>query len=56
MAGWVEGIRRALVLALVLIAGNAIEQAPSVDPHQMSIIIIIIAGGRIQQIIRSDYR
>ena len=30
MAGWVEGIRRALVLGLVLIAGTAIEQAPSV--------------------------
>ena len=28
MAGWVEGIRRALVL--VLIAGSANEQAPSV--------------------------
>ena len=31
IAGWgVEGIRRALVLGLVLIAGTAIEQAPSV--------------------------
>ena len=29
-AGWVEGIRRALVLGLVLIAGTAIDQAPSV--------------------------
>ena len=28
-----EGIRRALVLCLVLIAGTAIEQAPSVGPH-----------------------
>ena len=32
MAGGVEGIRRALVLGLVLIAGTAIEQAPSVGP------------------------
>ena len=30
MAGWVEGIRRALVLGLVLIAGTAIERDPSV--------------------------
>ena len=30
MAGCVEGIRRALVLGLVLIAGTDIEQAPSV--------------------------
>ena len=30
MAGWVEGIRWALVIGLVLIAGTAIEQAPSV--------------------------
>ena len=30
MAGWVEDIRRARVLGLVLIAGTAIEQAPSV--------------------------
>ena len=30
MVGWVEGIRRALVLGLVRIAGTAIEQAPSV--------------------------
>ena len=28
-----EGIRRALVLGLVLIAGPAIEQAPSVGPR-----------------------
>ena len=32
MAGCVEGIRRALVLDLVLIAGTAIEQTPSVGP------------------------
>ena len=32
MAGWVQGIRRALVLGLVLIADTAIEQAPSVGP------------------------
>ena len=32
MAGWVEGIRRALVLGLVLIAGTPIEQAPSIGP------------------------
>ena len=30
MAGWVEGIRGALVLGLVLIAGAAIEQVHSV--------------------------
>ena len=35
MTGWVEGIRRALVLCLVLIAGTAIEQAPSVGPHNL---------------------
>ena len=28
-----DGIRRALVLDLVLIAGTAIEQDPSVGPH-----------------------
>ena len=28
-----EGIRRALVLGLVLIAGTAIEQDPSVGPN-----------------------
>ena len=33
MTGWVEGIRRALVLGLVLIAGTAIMQTPSVGPH-----------------------
>ena len=33
MAGWVGGIRRALVLGLVLIAGTAIEQARSVGPQ-----------------------
>ena len=32
MAEWVEGIHRALVLGLVLIAGTSIEQAPSVGP------------------------
>ena len=35
MAGCVEGIRRELVLGLVLITGTAIEQAPSVGPHHM---------------------
>ena len=34
MAGCVEGIRRALVLGLVLIAGTAIEQVPSVCSRQ----------------------
>ena len=34
MAGWVEDIRRAQVLGLVLIAGTAIEQAPSVGPRK----------------------
>ena len=32
MAGCVEGIRRALVLGPVLIAGTVIEQAPSLGP------------------------
>ena len=32
MAGCVEGIRRALVLGPVPIAGTAIDQAPSVGP------------------------
>ena len=32
MAGGVEGIRRALVLGLVLLAGTSNEQAPSVGP------------------------
>ena len=32
-----EGIRRALVLGLVLIAGTTIEQAPSVGPPEMFI-------------------
>ena len=34
MAGYVEGIRRALVLGLVVIAGTAIEQAHTVGPLQ----------------------
>ena len=41
MAGCVEGIRRALVLGLVLIAGTAIEQSPSVGPPIIIIIILI---------------
>ena len=41
MAGWVEGIRRALVLGLVLIAGTAIEQAPSVGPPLSFFILFI---------------
>ena len=36
MAGWLEGIRRALVLGLLLIAGTAIEQAPSVGPGRVT--------------------
>ena len=32
MAGWLDGIRRALFLGLVLIAGTTIEQAPCVAP------------------------
>ena len=40
IAGCVEGIRIALVLGLVLIAGAAIEQAPSVGP----ILCIIISS------------
>ena len=41
MAGWVEGIRRALVIGLVLIAGTAIDQAPSVG-HQGNYVIHLI--------------
>ena len=37
MAGWVAGIRRALVLGLVLIAGTAIEQVPSIGPKQIGV-------------------
>ena len=33
LLGCVEGIRRALVLGLVLIAGTANEQAPSIGPQ-----------------------
>ena len=36
MVGCVEGIHRALVLGLVLTAGTAIEQAPSVGPLLLS--------------------
>ena len=39
MAECVEGIRRVLVLGLVLIAGTAIEKAPSVGPLNNDIII-----------------
>ena len=42
MAGWVEGIRRALVLGLVLIAGTAIEQAPSVGPPSVVLIKALV--------------
>ena len=42
MAGWVEGICRALVLGLVLIAGTAIEQAPSVGPPQPGVCCFIV--------------
>ena len=38
MARCVEGIRRALVLGLVLIAETAIEYAPSVGPFTASLI------------------
>ena len=36
----VESIRRALVLGLVLIAGTAFEQAPSVGPRDRLIIVL----------------
>ena len=39
MAGYMEDIRRALVLGLGLIAGTAIEQAPSVVPLQLQCIL-----------------
>ena len=42
MAGWVEGIRRALILGLVLIAGTAIEQALSVGSQHITLAIIIM--------------
>ena len=35
-----EGIRRALVLCLVLIAGTAIEQAPSLGPLVLTSMIV----------------
>ena len=38
-------IRRALVLGLVLIAGTAIEQAPSVGPLQKDVNIYITGEG-----------
>ena len=41
MAGWVEGIRRAPVLGLVLIAEIATNQAPSVGPHQKIVIYFL---------------
>ena len=41
MAGCVEGIRRALVLGLVLIAGTAIEQAPSVGSLLKELMVFI---------------
>ena len=41
MAGWVEGIRRALVLGLVLLAGTSIAQAPSVGPHEINVYNIL---------------
>ena len=42
MSGWVKGIRRALVLVLVLIARTAIEQVPSVAlPHYCIITLVI---------------
>ena len=51
MAGCVESIRRALVLGLVLIAGTAIELAPSVGP--LSDVVVghpsTEYGGEVQQ-------
>ena len=44
MAGWVEGIRRALVIGPVLIAGNAIEQAPSVGPLIRLVIMFMLTS------------
>ena len=42
MAGGVEGSRRALVLGLVLIAGTAIEQTPSVGPQDSIVVVLVI--------------
>ena len=41
MAGWVEGIRRALVLGLVLIAETTIEQAPYVGPAKSVVFLLL---------------
>ena len=41
MAGCVEGIHRVLVLGLVLKAGSAIEQPPSVGPQYYVIVCSI---------------
>ena len=38
VTGCVEGIRRAVVLVLVLLAGTVIEQVPSVGPLHVSIL------------------
>ena len=57
MAGWVEGIPKELVLGLVLIAGTAIEQAPSIGPYVFVIImsIVVIYLVRIIQLVSSIY-
>ena len=36
-----EGIRRVLILGLVLIAGTAIVEAPSVGPHELSFVVVV---------------
>ena len=58
MAGCVEGIRRALVLGLVLIAGTAIEYAPSVGPLIRIIstnIILLSEVGSNQMALLNDF-
>ena len=44
MAGWLEGIRIALVLSLVLIAWAAIEQAHSVGPRFVVVMSYVNCG------------
>ena len=48
-----EGIRRALVIGLVLIAGTAIEQAPSIGPRlSRALILSNISAGTGSVLIR----
>ena len=44
-----EGIRRTLVLALVLIAGTAIEHAPSVGPLETSVHVVVVCHDQVRR-------